>query len=487
MERARLSEAVYLEVRLRFLDRSVLPPVYKVAEASKQSRPKLTLYRNGVRAHLAECLSLTLKERLSVLDLTGIQNNNLVFSFNYGLDGSGQHQNFQQLSKSHFSTKQIMNVCFSLKEILNSNGVLLWSSKDKGSNRPQNVRPLALFPEKETDEILKDFIPILDAEVEELKKEGLVISGENNQEIRANVDKATMSMIDGKMVTRLLQLGGAYCTMCTHTSEQCHDEDIISGGFQITRSTESLKDLALALEDSETGLIPRSTNDYHVRSGLTAAPLTSANVTDHIPVCHAKIRTFEWIIDLLCRENSHQKWSDRFKRQTYSPEEKELFKSEYQKLRSTLNEQLGINIGDPSEMVTGGAFKKFSTDTARSILANFIKDESKQESFKKIHLQICAVVLVLNSQKRKIQTEKLRTVCTDTNLEIRKTFPWAILSPSLHRILGHSWERVQMNGMFGLGSESEEGLEATNKLIRFYRAHSSRTTSTEAIFQKEEK
>ena len=37
-----------------------------------------------------------------------------------------------------------------------------------------------------------------------------------------------------------------------------------------------------------------------------------------------------------------------------------------------------------------------------------------------------------------------------------------------------------MNGMKGLGSESEEGLEAFNKLIRFYRAHSSRTISTEA-------
>ena len=157
-----------------------------------------------------------------------------------------------------------------------------------------------------------------------------------------------------------------------------------------------------------------------------------------------------------------------------------MFKSEHKSLKSVVNDQLGINIGDPSEMVTGGSFKKFSTETARVTLTQFIKDDSKKESFAKIHLQLCAIVLVINSQKRKIKGDSFRVLCTDTYLEIRKTFPWAIISKSLHRILGHSWERIQMNGMKGLGSESEEGLEAFNKLIRFYRAHSSRTISTEA-------
>jgi hypothetical protein len=39
-----------------------------------------------------------------------------------------------------------------------------------------------------------------------------------------------------------------------------------------------------------------------------------------------------------------------------------------------------------------------------------------------------------------------------------------------------------MNGNFGLGNESEEGLDAFNKLIRYYHAQGSRTTSTEANF-----
>jgi hypothetical protein len=291
-----------------------------------------------------------------------------------------------------------------------------------------------------------------------------------------------MSMLDGKMVTRLLQLGGAYCTMCTNSSEECHDENTISEGFQITRTTQSLRDLALSLEDPETGEISRSRNDYSIRSGTTATPITVANVTEHIPVCHAKIRTFEWFVDLIVRLNSHQKWSSVQQRQTYTQEEKESYKSERQKLKENFYDHLAINIGDPSDMVTGTSFKKFCTDFARNILVNFIKDKSKQDSFKKIHLQLCAVVLLLNSQKRKIQLDVFRALCTDTYLEIRKSFPWAIISPSIHRILGHSWERIEMNQYFGLGNESEEGLEALNKMIRYYRARGSRTISTEANF-----
>lgn len=301
MERAKLSEAIYLEIRLRFLDRFVQPPVYKVAAASKQELPQLIPYRNGIRAPLKECLTLTLKQRLSILDLSGVQES-ILFSFSYGLDGSGQHQNFQQLSKSHFSKKQIMNVCFALKEISLPDGTVLWSSTEKGSNRPQNIRPLALFPEKESDGVLKDFVPLLDDEVESLKAVGPLISCSTDQQIKATVSTATMSMIDGKMVTRVLQLGGAYCTMCTLSCQDCHDEDIIASGFQITRSTNSLRDLALALEDPETGDISRVQNDYNIQSGLTAAPITSANVTEHIPVCHSKIRNFEWFVALMCRE-----------------------------------------------------------------------------------------------------------------------------------------------------------------------------------------
>ena len=58
---------------------------------------------------------------------------------------------------------------------------------------------------------------------------------------------------------------------------------------------------------------------------------------------------------------------------------------------------------------------------------------------------------------------KLKDLSTSVYLKIVETFPWCVISQSVHRILGHGWERVQMNHNMGLGDISEEGLEALNK------------------------
>ena len=75
------------------------------------------------------------------------------FQVQLGLDGSGDHRNYHQLSKTSYSTKQVMSVCFALSEVKVKDGrgrEARWSGTDKGTNKPQNVRPLALFPGKET-------------------------------------------------------------------------------------------------------------------------------------------------------------------------------------------------------------------------------------------------------------------------------------------------------------------------------------------------
>ena len=68
-------------------------------------------------------------------------------------------------------------------------------------------------------------------------------------------------------------------------------------------------------------------------------------------------------------------------------------------------------------------------------------------------------------------------------MKIVQSFPWAVVSPSVHRILAHSWEVVQLNNGFGLGDLSEEGLEALNKQIRNMRTHGARKDNTENNFK----
>ena len=104
-----INQAAWLEFRLRLQDRIVLPPVNKVREENQKYRPELTIYKHGVMASLDTCLSLTLTDRLKHIDLTGIsaEGREITFKFTWGLDGSGDHSNYHQLSKVGFSTKQV--------------------------------------------------------------------------------------------------------------------------------------------------------------------------------------------------------------------------------------------------------------------------------------------------------------------------------------------------------------------------------------------
>ena len=116
-----------------------------------------------------------------------------------------------------------MSVCFALREVTvrDSKGAKAsWSSSTAGANKPQNTRPLALFPAKENQELLEDFVPKVEAQIKKVKAEGVAMKiGE--EELRASCVEADLTMADGKMVTSLTRLGGAYCTMCTKHCTIC--------------------------------------------------------------------------------------------------------------------------------------------------------------------------------------------------------------------------------------------------------------------------
>ena len=185
-------------------------------------------------------------------------------------------------------------------------------------------------------------------------------------------------------------------------------------------------------------------------------------------MCHAKIQSFEFIIELLVHYLSHQKWWTPTNGVKYSKEEKQSYHMARAHLKDKLWDNLEINIGDPGDMVTGSAFQTFSCDPSRAFLANLVQDEL-QEDFSGILLGLCATVKVINSHKRKVNIEKLQQLTMETYMKLVTCFPWCVVSPSVHRILAHSWEVIQGNNGCGLGSLSEEGLEALNKYIRSMR------------------
>ena len=97
----------------------------------------------------------------------------------------------------------------------------------------------------------------------------------------------------------------------------------------------------------------------------------------------------------------------------------------------------------------------------------------------KVHTQLSAILRIFNSD-RKIKTEEFGNLCRNTYLLILDSFPWANISPTLHKLLAHSEEILRdINFGYGLKCFSEEGSEACNKLIRKYREHLARKFSFE--------
>ena len=228
------------------------------------------------------------------MDLSSLDKDHLeiVFKMCWGLDGSGDHSNYHQLSKVHFNTNSVMSVCFAIKEVEakdQKGNSVVWASKTDGANKPQNTRPLAVFPAKENNELLQEFIPVVEAEIKDIKTEGLKIDV-GDEEARAQCGKSQMTMIDGKMINNLLNCGGAFCSMCTKSQPESQDPSTIQAGFLIDRDVTSIRYLALSLQNPETGEIVRKKGDYSERQGICGTPLTESDITKNIPVCHSKVR-----------------------------------------------------------------------------------------------------------------------------------------------------------------------------------------------------
>ena len=420
----------------------------QVVGENKKHRPILEEYKHGVKASLQQCLRLTLHERLQEIDLSQLNSDvQINFRFNWGLDGSGEHSNPHQLSKVHYSTKQVISVCFSMTyiSVVDDRGAKAeWNSCDAGTNKPQNVQPLSLFPAKEEKVLLQEFIPIVEEEISKIQSNGIRVELGDGSKKRAICKSALLSMIDGKMITSLLQLGGAYCTMCSVSLLDSHKVDIIENGFTLDRSIKSITELALSLTDPETGDIPTKVGDYKTRQGVMDKPLTESDITKNIPVCHSKMRSFEWFIELLYRNRSHKKWWAPGKKITYTNEEKEDYARAVVYVKDYLYRNIAVNVGNPGDMVTGNSFVAFSSDHAREVICELVENDVK-EKVREIHLGLCAIVKIINSQKRTVNTDALRELSKSVHLKIVQTFPWAVISQSVHRILAHSADRIELN------------------------------------------
>ena len=505
-DRLRLTSRGYTGLRKLVQDRFVWQPLNVVAEFKKtMMRPRMyPNYKDGARAVLKEALAKTIQEHLQVAleeDNTLQLSGRVYFGFNYGYDGSGKHPVFSK--EVDTSSKVLGTFTFTfIRDGDAETGRLLFDSKERGHNSVVNSRPYVLVPRQEGRDMNKDLLqgsdgaPGLEDEIKEIMRDGLsfILPAPYNTPIEAILEARPIpSQQDDKTKKTNLGIGGAYCTICTVNAATGKCPQAIAAGFPMDRSLEEMNRIAERFADPVTGKVPDSakrTGDYSGdgeepgRQGVTWTAVTTVGETLRVlPIMHAKIHTVDYMCDLLRRIISGVEfWFNSLipNQRSYTPEEKVELEEAKAIVKDHVSTQLGISVFNPNKMATGNMFKVSATDEGRRKMASLIDyDEDKRQSFLDIHLMLCAIVRVGNSQKSLIDVEVYKEVATECYLKIVEDFPWVQVPESIHQVLAHVADLVEDNGGCGLGNGSDEACERVIKEMRFWEERGSRTDSAE--------
>ena len=128
-------------------------------------------------------------------------------------------------------------------------------------------------------------------------------------------------------------------------------------------------------------------------------------------------------------------------------------------------------------------FKMFARDESRLLLSELIKDENedeemrKREAWKSIHLQLCALAIVAQSQCTMVDIDLFKDVSTEVYLRIVEELDWVQIPESIHGLMAHAGELMANNDNKGLGSMSEGGLERQNQGVKYWRKFGARKSS----------
>ena len=353
-----------------------------------------------------------------------------------GLDGSRCHRLYNQLQDHpEISTKTFLLFCFRIICLKDAANVIIW--ENPVPNSTSAVRPLSLFAVPENENNVRFLMENINFETEYLQKNGFQLPhGKCNVRIER-------SMFDTKMTGILDGAGGAACHLCTATKAQLKDKHLIQHGFPINRSIQLAREIFLEVDEDEFLAKPSS-----ARFNITHKPISAIDILPASPL-HGYIRIFSWLMNLAYHIHAGvRKWSPT------------LAKVESSKsfIRNYLHEITGIKIDFPNSQggtsTTGNVARQcFSpkcdepNNYLRWILTLLPND--CRYSFTTLHTNLAVILRIYNSDKI-INEESFEIICKDTYQLILDHYPWANVTPTLHKILAHSVEL-----MVGIMKEEE--------------------------------
>ena len=377
--------------------------------------------------------------------------------------------------------------------------VKIWDcTKHRGANSIFNTRPVAIIPLTESRTVIKALyqgtnsltpeelaelpgacpsIPGLETEITDLM-EGFTVEVPEPISRTVNVilpEEDRRHIVDLKMKHTCLGLQGCPCTLCTFSAKDCIDPEKIQEGFPINRTMEQIEEAWEKYGDERTQWVPkpkRKAGDYDSgttpRRGVSSKKITNFNLIYDIAVMHIKIHCMEYLAELLFRIIAGVKlWINPLISggpRGYGVNEqgesiKGIIDARKADIKNFLNKEMHITLFEGNKQATGPMFKIFLKDKNREKLLPLIEDPEERKAYEYIHMGLCALTLVANSQRHEIDVDFYGTLAMEIYLKIVETFTWAQVPETIHGLLAHMTELIERNNNTGLGGWSEEGPE----------------------------
>lgn len=418
-------------------------PSYKAIQEQKKRCYPLGIEISSLRAevkvqdllnHTSERILTLQKDVLQQFDDNDLSN--LFLICKYGFDGSSGFSEYKQKFENSGDTDASAFVTWlvPLKLVtadpLNCNPKkVIWHNPCPSSSR--YCRPIRLQFIRETTEITLQENVYIASQIDNLQKTSLQI------ENRAILVKHTLipSMIDGKVRNALT---GNKCT------QKC---------YVCLSNQKEFNNIDLMLEK----------------------PCNILSYQFAIPVLHARIRFFEYLLHLAYKLEI-KSWSAR------SQEHKEKVTKNKKRIQKEFKEQLGLIIDKPK----AGFGSSNDGNTARRFFENL--DITAKITRLDINiLRRLSVVLEVITSYNRIDENLFKSYTIETARLLVATYPWYHMTPTVHLILIHGPEVIRA-ALLPVGQLSEEAAESRNKDVKKYRERFSRkvsrTKTNEDIFKR---
>ena len=473
-----LSIQQYQKLRIYLTDHTIKLPVRNLVDKYKKTlQCPFTVEATKTSCELPVLVEDTLKPLLELESYTVKKGDVVHIEAKMGIDGSGSHQLRHQLAESDSEDddeeddedeaekkkedeKSYIGI-FWCPLSIQVNGEVVWTNILPNST--MYSRPLCLLRAKENREsVTEHFTPYLDAAHNMEQLSAVTIIPDTSSSLSVHTE---LSMVDGKMVDLIQGDSGSFCHYCTASRAEANNIEFIMQGFSIEKTVEEMQEI---WDQMESGEISYTSSE---RAGQCHEPLNK-NTIQFYGILHQKLRSLDNMLKLLYHLVSGQThtWSES------NPRVKDAVKAAKQEVITHIRTKCGFLVDSPTTVGgnsnAGPVAEKFFGAEHRANICDVIRHSSHKSLYSEL-LSYFNKILTITQQcdtTKIVRVDMVKQLGQALMIHYKQSFPFAMISPSVHMMAAHSWELFQMTEGKPIAVYAEQSGEAWNKHIRAYKS-----------------